>query len=36
MDLKGIVYGGVDRVYVAHVKAQCLAFVNTVMNLRLP
>jgi hypothetical protein len=36
MDLREVVWGGVDWIYVAQDSDQCRAFINTVMKLRVP
>jgi hypothetical protein len=36
MDLREIVLGGMDWIYLAQDRYQSLVFVNTVMNLRVP
>jgi hypothetical protein len=36
MDLRGIGINGANWIHLAQDKVQCQAFVNTVMNLRVP
>jgi hypothetical protein len=36
MNLRGIGYGGMERIHLAQVRDQLRALVNMIMNLRVP